>query len=460
VSAGAPASATDLLALAIDLVERDAWSRERLLAHQQAELRDLIAHAVARSPYYREVLPPDAPDRPVTELPTLPKAKLMEEWDRIVCDPRLRRAAVEDHAAGPAAAEPYLGEFQIFSTSGASGIRGVFAYDASEWSVAIASTLRPFLAAGIREHTSVAGIGAPGGVHMSKRVFDAGQDTSNPAPDLSVLTPLPRIVEALNSFQPEALVGYPSIAGLLAAEQRRGRLRIAPRILAFGSEPLTDETRAAVRDAWGIEPAEYYTATELPIIASSTLEHPRALELAEDLAVIEVVDEQNRPAPPGVPGAKVLITNLFNRTLPLIRYELDDRVTLAPGPNPAERPFRHLSRVDGRAAEVLTLPRAGGGSVDVPPVVFGGALARLPAVGQSQVVCHPDRIEVRVVLESTDAAPAVEASVREALARAGAVPPSIDVISVSQLERDPGPAAKLRLVKLTSGGGRPQPSGS
>jgi phenylacetate-CoA ligase len=447
VIAGSPVNVADLVALAVDLLARERWSRERLHTHQRAKLRDLITHAVARSPYYRDALGPDAPDRPLGELPTLPKATLMEQWDRIACDPRLTLAGVEAHLAGPAPTEPYRGEFQVFGSSGASGLRGVFVYDTDAWSVAIASTLRPFLAAGVRADTSVAGIGAPGGVHMSSRVFEAIQADTDPAPELSVLTPLPRVVELLNVFRPEALVGYPSIAGLLAAEQLRGRLRIAPRILAFGAEPLTEDVRERVCEAWGIEPAEYYTATELPIVACSTPEHPRALELAEDLAIIEVVDAEDRPVPPGVSGAKLLITNLFNRTLPLIRYELTDRVTLATGPNPAGGPFRHLARIDGRAADVLTLPGRGGGSVAVPPVAFSGAFVRLPAVRQSQIAQYPDRLEVRVVLEPGEPEPAVEGAVSDALARAGAVAPPIHVVPVTELERDPGPAAKLRLVR-------------
>jgi phenylacetate-CoA ligase len=446
------ASAADLLQLAVELLARWGWSREELLAHQRAGLRDLIAHAIAHSPYYRDALGADAAERPLTELPTLPKATLMEHWDRIACDPRLTLAGVEAHIAGPAPAEPYLDEFQVFGSSGASGQRGVFVYDADAWSVAVAATLRPTLAAGVREDTTVAGIGAPGDLHMSKRVFAALQADSARAPDLSVLTPLPRLVEALNSFKPEALIGYPSIAGLLAAEQLRGRLQIAPRILAFGSEPLTEDVRARVRAAWGVDPVEYYGATELPIVAASTPEHPRMLELAEDLAIVEVVDEHDRPVPAGVAGAKLLITNLFNRALPLIRYELTDRVTLAAGPNPAGRPFRHLTRVDGRAADVLTLPSSDGGTVAVPPVAFSGALARFPAVRQSQVVQYRDRLELRVVLASGEAVNGIETEVASALARAGAVAPPIQVVPVTELERESGPAAKLRLVKAADSG--------
>src|SRR5919109_4889019 len=95
-----------------------AWSRERLLAYQSEQRCRLLADVVVRSPYYLEALGSDAAGRPLESLPTLPKATLMEQWDRIVCDPRLRRDEVAAHAAGECSTEPYLGEYHVFTTSG------------------------------------------------------------------------------------------------------------------------------------------------------------------------------------------------------------------------------------------------------------------------------------------------------------------------------------------------------
>ena len=59
--------------LEAELLERDRWSREQLMAHQAERLLALITHAVSRSPYYGEVLGADAAERPLAELPTLSK---------------------------------------------------------------------------------------------------------------------------------------------------------------------------------------------------------------------------------------------------------------------------------------------------------------------------------------------------------------------------------------------------
>ena len=96
----------------------------------------------------------------------------------------------------------------------------------------------------------------------------------------------------MNGQQPEVLVGAAGIWRVLAEEQIAGRLRIAPRAAFFSSEPPTADVRRRVREACGIEPVSGYAATEAPTIATSSSEHPE-LDIAEDVVVIEIVDENN-----------------------------------------------------------------------------------------------------------------------------------------------------------------------
>lgn len=429
------------MSLVGELLERETWTRDRLLAHQRRRLDDLYAYASEHSPYYREVLAGGDP-------PVLTKQALMEQWDWIVCDPRLERAAVEAHAAGPRAAEPYLGEFHVFSTSGASGRRGLFVYGPREWELVVAQAMRAMARTGARPGERSVGIGAPSGVHMSQRIY-AALASGPDVPSLSALTPIEEIVAALNAFQPDNLLGYPSVAVLLAAEQLAGRLAIAPRRMAFGSEPLTAEMRDRIELAWGFDPGEYYATTEAHTMATSTPEHPRALELFEDLFVFEIVDEDDRPVPPGTAGARLLVTTLEGRSLPLIRYAIEDRVIESPDPNPAGRPFRHLRSIDGRTADTLTFPGREGGTVSLPPLRMGAPFARLPEVRQFQIVHDAAGLEIRLVLDPAspaDVPERVRAAVTGAIEEAGAVPPAIAVRPVAGLEREPGAAAKLKLI--------------
>ena len=108
---------------------------------------------------------------PLEELPTLPKATLMDNFDRIVTEPRLRRAELEAHLAGPGAGQPYLGRYRLFTTAGTTGLRGLFVEDADEFAVWIGTCLRGLACWGIGPATRLAGIGSPSPLHISNQVY-------------------------------------------------------------------------------------------------------------------------------------------------------------------------------------------------------------------------------------------------------------------------------------------------
>jgi phenylacetate-coenzyme A ligase PaaK-like adenylate-forming protein len=445
-----------------DLLAHDAWSRERLLVHQRWRLRALLEHAVTSSPWYRRTLGPNAPEAPLDELPTLPKATMMERFDEIVCDPRLRLGDLKAHMeGGPGAARPYLGEYRVAATSGSTGLRAVVFHTQREFELWTAASLRAFSRAGAAPGARLLAIGAPSPLAVTRQLFADLQAARPDAPRLSVVTPLPELVEALNAYQPEGLVGYPTIAGQLAGEQLAGRLRIRPRFGVYGAEPLTADVRRRIRDAWGFEPASVYAATEALVLGSST-QQDRCLEMSEDVLVIEVVDERGRPAAAGTPGAKVLVTNLVNYAQPLIRYEISDVVTRADGSNPSGRPYRRIASIEGRCMDALYLPGRRGGEVAVHPSGLGPAFAGLPDVRQYQVLRDRRGLHARVVLAGGAGAATLERlrqALIEAIEAAGAVPPAVEVERVAALEREPGPAAKFKLIRSTVPSTRPVPVG-
>jgi phenylacetate-coenzyme A ligase PaaK-like adenylate-forming protein len=259
---------------------------------------------------------------------------------------------------------------------------------------------------------------------------------------------MPALVQALGHDQPEAILSLASVVGALATEQLEGRLSIRPRWAAVSSEVVTEEARRRIGEAWGTEPIEVYSSTETLVMASEAPERV-GLHVSEDLVVLEVVDEHDRPVPPGVPGHKVLVTSLVNRALPLIRYEIADAVTLASGPDPTGRPYQRILRVDGRSDDILRFPAVGGGEALVLPHRLRLPFARLPDVTQYQIVRDPRRVMIRVVLAagaSVETPARIAAGVRAAIEEAGACPPPIEVEPVSAIEREPG-SAKVKLIK-------------
>jgi phenylacetate-coenzyme A ligase PaaK-like adenylate-forming protein len=303
---------------------------------------------------------------------------------------------------------------------------------------------------GIRPGTRIVGIGAPGPLHITKKLFVALAGPSPGSPQLTVTMPLPDLAEALNDRQPEAVFTHATVAGLLAEEQLQGRLSIEPRWVVVSSEVLSEDVKQRIRAAWGIEPFEVYATTEAVMLASGSPEWGGLL-VSDDLLVLEIVDEQNRPVPAGDRGYRVLLTSLVNRALPLIRYELSDSVTLAQGPDPSGRPYTRIERVDGRDDDILQLPGRLGGTVAVYPHRLRAPFAALPDVLQYQIL-HDGAARLRVLVALRAGADrGTPAVVRDALVRVieetGGVVPALEVEPVSEIEREPGGGAKLKLVR-------------
>lgn len=446
-----------VVALRRSLRQHERWSRPQLERHRQRAVTELRAFAYERSPFYRQ-FHRGLLDRPLEELPVLTKSQLMEHFDGLVTDRRIRLADVEAHLATVAGDAGYLHRYRVVATSGSTGLRGIFLSDPVEWAMVIASYNRAQEWAGVaisptrRMRLAVVSTTTPW--HQSARV---GASVRNPLVAtlrLNATDSLPEVVARLNAFQPHSLVAYASMNRLLAEEQVAGRLRIEPEAVISASEVLTDDTRRLIANAWGHPPFDVYAATEPAGIASECDRHT-GLHLYDDLVITEVVDEADRRVPPGKFGAKVLVTVLFSRTQPLIRYEMSDSVRLSSEVCPCGRPFPLLDAIQGRREDVVTLPARGGGTVPVHPNVLHDVLDRVPA-GEWQVVQEGDRLRLVVAGPGADFdGPAVTSAIRAGLEAAGATASDVTWETVAAIPRTTVGKAPLVRADPSVAGARP-----
>ncbi len=349
-----------VLALRHRLRQRDRWTRRQLEDQQHRTLHRMREYAHARSLFYKR-FHKGFTDRPLGDLPILTKEMVMEHFDELVTDPTVRLADVEAHLATLSGGDELLGgRYRVAPTSGSTGRRGLFLWNPNEWATVLASYNRSFdwagVGAGITHRTRMAVVSSTTPWHQSARVGASVHSPWVPTLRLDSGDLLESIVERLSAFQPKVLVAYASMAHLLAEEQLAERLRISPGFVFASSEVFTGQARRRIEEAWGNKPFEVYAATEPAGIASECEQH-RGMHLFEDLVITEVVDENNRPVPPGVYGHKVLVTVLFSRTMPLIRYEMSDSVRPATSPHcPCGRPFALIDGIQGREEDILRFP--------------------------------------------------------------------------------------------------------
>lgn len=165
----------------------------------------------------------------------------------------------------------------------------------------------------------------------------------------------------------------------------------------------------------------------------------------EDLVIVEVVDRNNRPVPPGVYGDKLLITVLGSRTQPLIRYELDDSVRLSPDPCPSGHPFALIDDIQGRVEDTLSFPGAAGGVVNVHPLVFSRIMDTIQVSGW-QVVHEVDGLHVLLSgVRGEFEDDMLANTLRQALVSQGASVPRVQVQQVTSVPKTA--AGKAPLIK-------------
>jgi phenylacetate-CoA ligase len=198
-------------------------------------------------------------------------------------------------------------------------------------------------------------------------------------------------------------------------------------------------------DELGCPLSNLYAATEVGIIARS---HPgsRGLHLNEDIAVYEPVDAGNRPVAPGTRATKLLVTNVINHVLPLIRYELTDEITVLDEPNPGPWTGRRIADIAGRSDDIFVYDR-----VDVHPYVFRSATGRRREVLEYQVRQTPTGADISLRTASPIDSDALTSELVDGLVGLGLPAPDVRVSILETIPR-PGNAGKIRtFVPLASG---------
>jgi phenylacetate-coenzyme A ligase PaaK-like adenylate-forming protein len=190
--------------------------------------------------------------------------------------------------------------------------------------------------------------------------------------------------------------------------------------------------------------------TEAGILGSHCERHT-GIHLFEDQAIVEVVDERNRPVPPGQVGHKLLVTNLVTRAQPLLRYEVSDMVAVAAERCGCGRPFRLLAGIEGRNDDILYFPTAAGGTTAVHPLALRSALAGIPGLAQYKVVHDTDGLHVRVALrpgaDPAETVRLVSARLTDRLTTQGAARPAVQVELRDSLQDERDTAGKFKLVE-------------
>lgn len=364
----------------------DHWSEERLRRHQHRRVARLLDYVRRASPYYRGLLP--AGRVALDAVPPMTKAVMMEHFDEINTA-GLRRDDLVEFRIGQerlGRTDLYPGGYSVGLSSGTSGNK-------------VLTVLSP------RERAWYSALlwarsGVPRDLRQPRVLF--ALRTNNPAFTavrglgvalwyVDYFVPVRDLVGLINRERLNVLAGPPSLLVLLAAERRAITSPLAA-VVSYAEE-LDQPTRERLGEVFEAPVVEIYQGAEGMLGFTC----PRgSLHLSEDLTLVELA-----PAGDEVGDARrVIVTDLYRRTQPFLRYELNDLLEIGGRDCACGSAFRRIIRLHGRADSIFLLPGVAGGRVRLMPDYVRRSINQAsPDVLEYQAIQHGlEDIELRLAL--------------------------------------------------------------
>jgi putative adenylate-forming enzyme len=410
-----------------------------LQRYQDLRAQQAVAFAVRHAPFYRDHFAGHDVAR-WTTLPTVDKAQMMAHFDTFNTRgvPLATAMAVALQAESNRDFRPTLAGLTVGLSSGTSGHRGLFLVSPGE-QAAWAGTILGRTLPGFRRR----GYRVAFFLRSNSNLYESVGDRCIRFRYFDLMTPLEHAIPALNAEPPDFLAGPPSLLSLLADAQQAGTLRIRPQRLLSVAEVLEPQDEQRLAAIFGAPVHQIYQCTEGLLAVSCA--HGR-LHLQEDVVAIQLEPLAEDAEDQGFAKRWTpVVTDLWRRTQPIIRYRLNDVVSLDNRPCPCGSAFRVLARIEGRCDDVCYFERLSGG---LRPF-FPDTIRRLVLLSSSHISDYQafqkraGHLRVHVETAANHADEVVQ-SVRECVAA-----------TVAQYDcRPPTTEVVLGLVPLTAGSKR------
>ena len=329
-------------------------------------------------------------------------------------------------------------------TGGSTGSPLQFFVDVERFDSRMASTARHNSWAGLRIGDWYA--------HPWGSRFDVG-DTPDPSPawrqrylhrNLSLHTAavseeaMMRFVTVLRKYRPKYMVAYAQSAVLFAEFCSANNIHdITFESMIVSAEMLLPGKRQILEETFRGKVFDRYGCREVSVIASEC-EYHSGLHVNADALIVEVEAAPNLPAGMG----RVLVTDLLNRSMPLIRYEIGDLATLDSDMRcPCGRSLPLIGNIQGRTSDFLRLPSG--------RMIAGPSLALLAAdmrdVRQVQFIqADPAHVTLKVVA-GTGYSQRTEEELRRRMLPYLEQESSLTIVTADSIPSEP--SGKYRFVK-------------
>jgi putative adenylate-forming enzyme len=158
------------------------------------------------------------------------------------------------------------------------------------------------------------------------------------------------IISRLEKLNPNVISAPPSMLKILANEYEKGKLSVNPVRLISYAEVLYPDVKKYFEQLFKCPVHQIYKCTEGPIGISC---RQGSLHINEDLVAVQTLDDDGNPVPDGHPCKRLIITDLHKKSQPIIRYELNDIITISKEKCRCGSEFRVIEEIKGRADDLF-----------------------------------------------------------------------------------------------------------
>ena len=215
---------------------------------------------------------------------------------------------------------------------------------------------------------------------------------------ISQLDSIENIVKKLNKINPNVISASPSMFQILAKEINSNNLKVKPQKIVCYAEVLSPDVEKGLLESFNCPVHQIYQCSEGSIAISCKY---GGLHLNEDLVAVQLYKEDGTEAQPDEPCQKMIITDLHKTSQPIIRYELNDLVTISSKKCNCGSKFRLIKSIQGRRDDMLWSKRVDNGNWQfiLPDYIRRAIVASSENVTDYQVVqFSPKNLEARILV--------------------------------------------------------------
>jgi phenylacetate-CoA ligase len=354
-----------------------ALKRSDIQAMQNIKLRQLIRHAYENVPYYRDIFqhskltPADIRTvDDLTKLPIISKADIIKFPIEYVTS---RRSTLAD--------------CHIQRTSGSTGFSLDIYWDDDAITTFYSTSARAHHMLNCSVWDKILSIGPtyyPSDT-MIQKLGICRIEKFSPFNDLRSQ------VDRINNVKPDVLLLYPSVLkSLIHYIQTNGLQLRKPRMMITSGEFLDERTSRKSNEFFGSFPFQFYGAWEMGRIGNECL-FRTGLHINEDVVIAEFVPADDIY---GDNAYWMILTNLHNYAMPLIRYKIGDIVRPIYEPCGCGRNFIRIEILDGRGSFLVHLPDG----TKLSALHLNNMMSKINGLVQFKIIQeHIDRLSIQVV---------------------------------------------------------------